>query len=104
MQTRILLYGLGAIGRSVAEAARTRPELTVTAGVDPVHAGKRLSELCNGAWPDVVVSGTLREAVARAAVDCAIHAAGSRLDEIAPQLFELIDAGLSVVSSAEELL
>lgn len=103
MPTRILLYGLGAIGRAVAQAAATRKDLVVTAAVDPALAGQDLSALC-GSWPGVVVKKSLREALAAGAADCVIHATSSRLADIAPQLLEVVDAGLSVVSSAEELL
>jgi 2,4-diaminopentanoate dehydrogenase len=101
--TRILLYGLGAIGRAVAQAAATRRDITVTAAVDLSRAGEDLGQVA-GAWPGVVVHKSLREALASAAVDCVIHATSSRLIDIVPQLLEIVDAGLSVVSSAEELL
>lgn len=103
MPTRILLYGLGAIGRAVAQSAATRPDIVVTAAVDPGLAGQDLGKLC-GAWPGVVVKKSLREALSKGAADCVVHATSSRLAEIAPQLLEIVDAGLSVVSSAEELL
>lgn len=103
MPSRILLYGLGAIGRAVAQAAASRKDLQVVAVVDPGLAGQDLHAL-SGAWPGVVVQKSLREALAQKAVDCVIHATSSRLADIAPQLLEIVDAGLSVVSSAEELL
>lgn len=103
MPTRILLYGLGAIGRAVAQAAATRKDLEVTAAVDPGLAGQDLGKLC-GVWPGVVIKKSLREALAQTGADCVIHATSSRLRDIAPQLLEIVDAGLSVVSSAEELL
>jgi len=103
MSTRILLYGLGAIGRAVAQAAVNRRDVVVTAAVDPAHAGVDLGKL-TGAWSGITIRGSLRETLARAGADCAVHTTSSRLADVAPQLIEIVDAGLSVVSSTEELL
>lgn len=103
MPTPILLYGLGAIGRAVAQAAATRKDIVVTAAVDPALAGEDLGKV-TGAWAGIPIKKSLREALANATADCAIHATSSRLADIAPQLLEIVEAGLSVVSSAEELL
>ena len=103
MSTRILLYGLGAIGRAVAQAAVNRRDVVVAAAVDPAHAGIDLGKLC-GAWSGITIRGTLRETLARSGADCVIHTTSSRLADVAPQLLEIVDAGLSVVSSTEELL
>lgn len=102
MTSRILLYGVGAIGQAVAQAAATRRDLSVTAAVDPALAGRDLGDV-SGAWRGVRICASLGEALARAGADCAIHATGSHLAQIAPQLIEIADAGLSVVSSCEEL-
>lgn len=103
MPTRVLLYGLGAIGRAVAQAAVNRRDIVVTAAVDPEHVGSDLGRLA-GCWSGITVKGSLRESLARAEADCAIHATSSRLADVAPQLLEIVDAGLSVVTSSEELL
>lgn len=49
------------------------------------------------------VAATLAEALARAEADVALHATSSYFDRFKPQILGLLDAGLDVVSTAEEL-
>src|SRR5581483_5233372 len=99
-------FGLGPIGQAVAREVATRAGLTSVAAIDvaPSAKGRTLDEVLGRlARPgSPVVVGTLAEAdIAEARV--ALHCTSSSLRAIAPQLMELIDAGLNIVSTCEEL-
>jgi hypothetical protein len=102
----VVLFGLGAIGRSVARAAADDPGLRVVGAVDsdPAMAGTDLGRLWNaraGRGPTIVTALAGVRAAGRGRV--LIQMTGSRLREVAPQIEAAIDAGYSVVSSCEEL-
>ena len=96
---RVVVQGLGVIGRRIAEAALGEPVLDLVGAVDPALAGRRLAELVPGA-PPLAVHATLGDAPPAAVV---LHATGSSLAGVAAQLFEAIDRGAHVVSTCEEL-
>ncbi len=102
----IVHFGLGPIGQAVAREVATRVGLTSVAAVDVALAAQGrtidevLGKLARPGSPVVVRS--LPEAdISGARV--ALHCTSSSLAAVAPQLFELIDAGLHVVSTCEEL-
>lgn len=99
----VVHYGLGPIGIAVAALTAERPWLRSVAAVDVGEElrGRPLAELTGrpaAGSPRVVPAYA---PVAGAAV--ALHCTGSSLDRVAPQIVELVAAGLHVVSSTEEL-
>ncbi len=99
----VVLMGLGEIGRAIGRAALLRPQLQVVAAVDPAHAGQRLDELLGVPAPDLTVAGDPAQALAAARGGVVLHATGSLLEPVLPQLEQAVRAGLSVVSTCEEL-
>jgi len=99
-------YGLGSIGLEVARLVAERSELRSVGAVDvrPELIGKHLGELiaARGGRPNVVVSEA-RAALAAPGADVVAHCTGSSLERVVPQLVECVEAGLSVVSTCEEL-
>lgn len=104
MTTRVIGYGLGPIGIGILRLAMTRSALRVVGAVDldPAKIGHDLGAICGGETHDVAVVGDLAEALA-AQPQVALHATGSALERVAPQLHALIEAGLHVISTCEEL-
>jgi 4-hydroxy-tetrahydrodipicolinate reductase len=99
----VVHYGLGPIGLAVAALVAERPWLRSVAAVDVGEElrDRPLSELIGRPSPaSPRVTAALRP-VAGAAV--ALLCTGSSLDRVAPQVVELVDAGLHVVSTTEEL-
>ena len=101
----VVVMGLGFIGRELVRAALQSPEVLVVGAVDqnPAYAGKPLSELVPGAPARIKVQAKLAGALERAKGGVVLHATGSRLPQVADQLLEIIKAGVSVVSTCEEL-
>lgn len=103
---RIIQYGLGPIGRAVARHVMEREGLKLVGGVDidPDKIGKDLGQVLgldhSLSFP---VTGTLAETLARTRAEVALHTTSSYFDLFKNQIIEILEAGLDVVSTAEEL-
>jgi 4-hydroxy-tetrahydrodipicolinate reductase len=103
---RVVMFGLGPIGAGIARVAVSRADFQIVGGidVDPAKVGKDVGEVIGldrslGALVTADALATLRSA----RPDVVIHATGSHLSDVAPQLSQIIRAGASVVSTCEEL-
>jgi len=104
---RVVLVGLGPIGKNVADecAQRGVERVQVVGAVDrdPAMVGKTLADL----WGPGRTDGAVRVVAAAkdltAPGEVAILTTTSRLDSLEPQLEPLMSQGLHVVSSSEEL-
>ncbi len=90
---RVVVVGLGPIGRGAAVACSQAPDLVVVGAIDPAHAGEEVG--------GVVVRGV--EDPVDASGDVALVATATSLDAIAGDLERFVSAGLHVVSTCEEL-
>ena len=104
---RVVLVGLGPIGKNVAdECARRGPGRVVVVGAvdrDPSLVGRTLGDIWGPGRPDGSVAVVATSADLSAPGDVALLTTTSRLDTLEPQLEPLFAKGLSVVSSSEEL-
>jgi 2,4-diaminopentanoate dehydrogenase len=104
MASRVVCYGLGPIGLSIARLATSRGIAIVGAvDADPEKIGHDLGELLGGAPLGVVVSGDAAGTLAAARPDVVLHATSSALEMIAGQLTSIASAGANIVSTCEEL-
>lgn len=101
----VVVMGLGDIGRAIAKGALARPEVQLVGAVDPRPelAGKPLAEVLGVAAPGLSVAADPAGLLRAARGGIVLHAAGSRFQEVLPGLTEAVRAGLSVVSTCEEL-
>jgi hypothetical protein len=109
---RVALVGLGPIGVEVARAVLGRPGIEVLGAADPAadKAGKDLRALLKmeGGDAPFPIAASARELYAKSAAtrgkrDVVLLCTGSRLESVAPQIEEAVEAGLHVVSTCEEL-
>jgi len=100
---RVVLVGLGGVGRRVASLLGTRADADVVAAWSrrPDHHGLPLAQLAPGCDEGVRVAADLADALA-AGADVAIVATTSRLRDVGPQLRSCLEAGLHVITTAEE--
>jgi hypothetical protein len=101
---RIIQYGLGPIGSAVARHVLERPGLELVGGVDvdPAKVGKDVGEVIGLGRPlGFPVVAKLAQIKARA--DVALHTTSSYFDLFKDQVIEILEAGLDIVSTAEEL-
>ncbi len=100
---RVIQCGLGPTGAGVCRTVLERPGLTVVAAVDPdpVKCGRDLADAVG--WPEplrIEVVPTLNRSVD---ADVAVLTTHSRLETVEAQLAPLLDSGMNVVSTCEEL-
>jgi 2,4-diaminopentanoate dehydrogenase len=104
--TRVIQFGLGPIGSAVARHILERSALKLVGAVDIALAkvGKDTGEVLGlDRRLGIPVSGSLAEALAHGPADVVTHCTGSYADLFTPQILEILGAGLSVVSTSEEL-
>ena len=106
MAIRVIQMGLGPIGAGVARQLLERAGFEVSAAVDidPEKVGRDLAEVCGLEDPSgVIVETNLSAVLGRGEADVVAHCTSSSLEVIVPQLEAILDAGLPVVSTTEEL-
>ena len=108
---RVLLFGLGPIGSSIGRLAAEREEIELVGAVDSASdkAGRPLYEVLGIAYASqhlkarLVVEADAERALASAKPQLVLHATGSYLPDVSPQLMACLRTGANVVSTCEEL-
>jgi len=103
---RIVQFGIGPIGAAIARLVADRPGLVLVGGVDidPSKVGKDLGDVAGiGRQIGVPVTATLRGALMRQQADLVLHSTQSFFSAFKPQILEILDNELDVISTAEEL-
>lgn len=101
---RVIQYGLGPIGCATAGlvAERDNLELVGAVDIDPAKVGKDVAEVIGLHAPlGIEVRPSLADTGTSA--DVVLHTTNSFFDQFNGQILELLDAGLDIVSTSEEL-
>ena len=103
--TRVVLIGLGAIGREVLIALEGIPTIQVVAVVDPAAAliGRDAGQVAGLAPSGIAVVARLEQALLPGAADVALVLTVSGAAEMLPIVEAAAAAGVNVVSSCEDL-
>jgi 4-hydroxy-tetrahydrodipicolinate reductase len=104
---RVLQIGLGDIGLAITRILSEREDYAVAGAADINAAlkGKDLGELAGlSSQLNIPVRDSITELVSDIEADIAILTTTSRMEDITPQVMELVDHGLPVVSTCEELV
>lgn len=104
---RVIQYGIGPIGIKMMQylGERTSLELVGAVDIDPAKIGKDVGELAGLPGPlGVTVSGKASDLLGRLEADAVVLTTSSSLDQIKPQVLEILSYGKNVVSSCEELM
>jgi hypothetical protein len=105
-EVRVIQVGLGPIGSAVARQVVERAGLELVGGVDvdPEKIGRDVGQVIGLDGPlGIPVVEKLDQVLAQAGGDVALHTTSSYFDLFKPQIVEILEAGLDVVSTAEEL-
>ncbi len=105
-KVRVVQYGCGPIGCRVAALASRRQDIEIVGAIDidKNKVGKDLGEVAGiDRRLGVAISDNAEAVFAKAKADIALHTTGSSLKAVAPQLKQILSAGLNVVSTTEEL-
>lgn len=103
---RVIQYGLGPIGSAVARHVVERAGLELVGGVDidPAKVGKDVGEVIGLGRPlGFAVTEKLTQVLTRTEADMVLHTTSSYFDLFRDQIIEILEAGLDIVSTAEEL-
>jgi hypothetical protein len=104
---KIAQFGLGMIGIESLRLAAKKPWIEVVGAIDidPSKAGKSLASVTGvSAQQECVIFPAFAALPAGARPDVILHTAGSKVGETFAQIEPMIRAGVSVVSTCEELL
>jgi len=105
-EIRTIHYGLGPIGSGIARLAAQRANLEIVGGIDidEQKAGKDMGEVIGLDQPmGLMVSSDPAAVLSHPEADVVLHSTGSYMEQVHPQLVEIIRAGLNIVSTCEEL-
>lgn len=103
---RVVSYGLGVMGAGVIKALQEKQGFTLVGAVDvnPKLKGRDVGEVLGlPAKLGVAVEDDAPALFKRVEADVVVHATGSDLRVVEPQLLQCVTAGLDVVSTCEEL-
>lgn len=103
MMAKIVVVGLGPIGREMVGALVGRKTAQIVGAADPAHAGKDVGELAGVARLGVTIAATAKEAYAKSGGNLSLLCTTSHIPETAPQVEEAVAAGYAVVSTCEAL-
>ncbi len=104
MSPRIVQYGCGVIGCSIVRLAAKKPDIDIVGAVDIVNVGKDLGDIAGlDKKLGVIISNDADGVLYKVKPDIVLHATGSYLEDIYPQLENCIRSGASIVSTGEEL-
>ena len=105
-ELKVILYGIGSIGSQIARLLLRKKGLKIVGAIDasPKKIGKDLGELIGTERPlGVIVSRDSERLLSSIEADIAVHATSSFLKDVYPQLSQLIEHDVNVVSTCEEL-
>jgi 4-hydroxy-tetrahydrodipicolinate reductase len=103
---RVIAYGLGPIGCAVARHVVERAGLELVGGVDidPAKVGRDVGQVIGLGRPlGIPVDATLGQFLARTTADVVLHTTSSYFALFTDQILEILQAGLDIVSTSEEL-
>jgi 4-hydroxy-tetrahydrodipicolinate reductase len=102
---KVVSYGIGVIGRRLANHLLTKEGLKVVGAVDinPVIVGKDLGEVLGGEDLGVIISDDADEVLSETEPDVACHTTLSYLNQTFDQFVQILRHGIDVVSTCEEL-
>jgi hypothetical protein len=105
MAIRIAQIGIGSLGREMTRAIQSRPNMEVVAAVDrdPSLQGRDLGELCSLGPLGISVTSSAQSVLKSSLAEIVLLTTVSDLLRITPQIEEILEQGLPVVTTCEEL-
>jgi 2,4-diaminopentanoate dehydrogenase len=106
VNTKVAQFGLGPIGIETLRLAAAKQWIQIVGGVDidPAKVGKSLADITGDRAITGKVYGSFDELLKHDRPDVVLHTAGSKAAQAIEQMEPMVRAGVSVVSSCEELL
>lgn len=105
-KVKIMLYGVGAVGAMIGKflLAKEGAEIVSAVDVAPDKVGKDLGELLGSPRKlGINVEKSVDSAAKHTKPNVAVHATSSYLKDTFPQIVSLLEHGINIVSTCEEL-
>jgi 4-hydroxy-tetrahydrodipicolinate reductase len=101
---RAIQIGMGPLGQKTVSYLLERRNIEIVGAVDvnPDLAGEDVAEIAGWSPIGVTIQGSLDDEICRQA-DCAILTTVSTMEQITPQILDVVRRGIPVVSTCEEL-
>jgi 4-hydroxy-tetrahydrodipicolinate reductase len=101
---RVVQFGVGPVGAGIVRLAAGKPGIRIVGAVDLLNVGKDLGDVAGlGRKLGVLINSDAKAVLKKARPDAVMLATGSVLKNIFPQLEVIIEAGVNVVSTCEEM-
>jgi len=105
-KVRVVLYGVGAVGSSIAKFLLEKEGVEIVGAIDVAEdkVGKDLGEvLAIGKRLGIAVSNDPDAVLSSVKADIMVHATASYLKQVCPQITKALEHEVNVVSTCEEL-
>jgi hypothetical protein len=102
---KVVQYGVGPIGAELVRYAPRKEGIKIVGAIDidKKEVGKDSGELTTGKNLGISVTDQVDRLLARTKPDVVLHSTGSYLKDVRPQLLKIINAGVDLISTCEEL-
>ena len=105
-KVRVVLYGVGAVGSSIARFLLEKDGVEIVGAIDVAEdkVGKDLGEVLGvGKRLGIAVSNDPDAVFSKVKADVVVHATASFLKQVHPQIAKALEHGANLVSTCEEL-
>ena len=103
---RVVCYGVGAVGSRIAKSLLEKEGIEIVGVIDVAQdkIGKDLGEILDiGKKLNIIISDDVDGIMRKACCDVVVHATGSYLKDVYPQIAPIAKYGVNVISTCEEL-
>ncbi|HOG17378.1 MAG TPA: hypothetical protein PLB96_08530 [Syntrophales bacterium] len=101
---KVVQFGVGPVGAGIVRLAARKPGIRIVGAVDLLNVGRDLGEVAGvGRKLEVLIEKDAGAVLKRTRPDVVMHATGSVLKGVFPQLRTVIEAGVNIVSTCEEM-
>ena len=101
---KVVQFGVGPVGAGIVRLAAGKPGIRIVGAVDLLNVGKDLGDVAGlGRRVGVLVNSDAKAVLKKTKPDAVMLATGSVLKNIFPQLEIVMEAGVNIVSTCEEM-
>jgi len=100
---KVIHYGIGEIGRRIVGLVTRKPDLEIVGAIDLLHYREDLGVVAGLGHPMGILISDDPEKVLATEADIVLHSTVSSLRQVQAQLYSVLQAGVNVISTCEEL-
>ena len=101
---KVVQFGCGPVGCGIVRLVLQKPSLKIVGAIDLDNLSQDLGEVAGcGRKIGVLISKDVETVLGQTRPDVVLHATGSDLEIVYPQLERILSAGANVISTCEEL-